>query len=101
MLHHTSMNLSHQKPNLFSLLLIFGCVLAQSTIATAQMNLAKRTITDSSRRYKPDTMRVKKNFGHAALQFGLAELLPQALDQYVTKKDYAQISFKTISHNLN
>jgi hypothetical protein len=95
------MNLYHQKPNLLALLLIFGCLLAQSTIARAQMNLAKRTITDSSRRYKPDTMRVKKNFGHAALQFGLAELLPQAFDQYVTKKDYAQISFKTIGHNLN
>ncbi|WPU95532.1 DUF3943 domain-containing protein [Mucilaginibacter sabulilitoris] len=42
-----------------------------------------------------------KSFGHAALQFGLAELLPQAFDQYITKKDYAQISFKTIGHNLN
>lgn len=28
-------------------------------------------------------------------------MLPQAFDQFITKQDYAQISFKTIGHNLN
>jgi hypothetical protein len=42
-----------------------------------------------------------KNFGNAALDFGLAEILPWIFDRYVADKDYARISWKTIGHNLN
>jgi hypothetical protein len=70
-------------------------------ISSAQIRIIERTLKDSARRHTPDSLPVKKNFGHAALQFGLAEIVPQAFDQYITKKDYAQISFKTIGHNLN
>lgn len=68
----------------------------------AQMQIIKQTLSDtSSKRLNNDTLIAKKRFGHAALQLGLAEVVVQSFDQYVTKKDYAQISFKTIGHNLN
>lgn len=77
-------------------------LLANALSSSAQqLRVIARTLRDTTRPRVPDSMVVKKNFGHAALQFGLAEIVPQAFDQYVTKKDYAQISFKTIGHNLN
>jgi len=47
------------------------------------------------------THQQKKNFGNAALDFGLAEIIPWTFDRYVTKKDYARISWKTVGHNIN
>src|ERR1700753_4300564 len=95
------MNLNKHKKTFFITLLIGGFLLIQSYDSLAQIRIIKRTLKDSSRVSINDTSLVKKRFGHAALQFGLAETLPQAFDRYVTKKDYAQISFKTIGHNLN
>jgi len=95
------MNFHNLKKTLFTALFILGFLLAGPGITFGQMSLIERTFRDSSHFYKPDTIPVKRNFGHAAIQFGLAELVPQAFDQFVTKKDYAQISFKTIGHNLN
>src|SRR5882762_2515572 len=95
------MRLNNRKKTLFVMLLIWGGLLTQSYGSLAQIRIIERTLKDSSRTHPSDTLLVKKKFGHAALQFGLAELLPQAFDQYITKKDYAQISFKTIGHNLN
>jgi hypothetical protein len=93
--------LPFRRKTLFTTLLILGFLSISPFLSSAQIRIIERTLRDSSRYRNPDTMLVKKNFGHAALQFGMAELLPQAFDQYVTKQDYAQISFKTIGHNLN
>lgn len=43
----------------------------------------------------------KKNFGNAVLDLGLAEIIPWTFDRYVTNKDYARISWKTVGHNIN
>ena len=58
---------------------------------------------DSIARIKtaPVTFEQHKNFGNATLDFGLAEVVPWIFDRYVTKKDYAKISWKTVGHNIN
>lgn len=43
----------------------------------------------------------KHHFGRAAWFFGLAETVPWTVDRYVSQKDYARISWKTVGHNLN
>ena len=97
----SSNELYNLKITLFILLFICVLLLENTFFSSAQTRLIGRTVKDTSRPVTPDTSLVKKRFGHAALQFGLAETLPQAFDQFITKKDYAQISFKTIGHNLN
>src|SRR6202000_2650245 len=89
------------KRTLFTGLLACALSFAHIFASSAQIRIIERTLKDSARTRKSDSVLVKKNFGHAAFQFALAELVPQSFDQYVTKKDYAQISFKTIGHNLN
>ncbi|MCC8425860.1 DUF3943 domain-containing protein [Mucilaginibacter sp. UR6-11] len=42
-----------------------------------------------------------KKFGRAAIELGAAEVLPWAFDKFLKKADYADISFKTVGHNLN
>ena len=83
------------------MLLTCGLFLAMSSVSVAQTRLIDRTLKDTTRPRHPDTSLLKKNFGHAAIQFGLAEVVVQSFDRFVTKKDYAQITFKTIGHNLN
>ncbi|MDO3644017.1 DUF3943 domain-containing protein [Mucilaginibacter sp. L3T2-6] len=41
------------------------------------------------------------HFGRAALFLGIAEVTPWLFDRYVTQKDYARISWKTVGHNIN
>jgi hypothetical protein len=95
------MNLYKLKRTLFVTLLICGSLLARPYITLSQTRIIDRSLKDSARPPVPDTLLVKKRFGYAALQFGMAEILVQSFDQFVTKKDYAQISLKTIGHNLN
>jgi hypothetical protein len=40
-----------------------------------------------------------RNFGRAAFELGLVEVIPWAFDK-LSKKDYANISFKTVGNNL-
>jgi hypothetical protein len=40
-------------------------------------------------------------FGRAALELGLMEIIPWSYDKFVAKKDYADISFKTVKDNLS
>lgn len=47
----------------------------------------------------PDTTS-RHRFKHAAFQWGLAELVPFAVDRYIRNVDFAQISFSTVGHNL-
>src|ERR1700742_4824884 len=93
------------KPLLSTLLLLIisnVSVIAQIQIDPKQqkeadsLKKAHATVTTTYNYYTP-----KKNFGNAALDFGLAELTPWVFDRYVTKKDYARISWKTVGHNLN
>lgn len=42
-----------------------------------------------------------KNFGRAALQTGIALSIPWIYDKWVVNKDYADISFHSVGHNLN
>ncbi|WP_170309755.1 DUF3943 domain-containing protein [Mucilaginibacter xinganensis] len=49
---------------------------------------------------RPDEISRHKNFGNAALDFGLAELIPWTFDRYVANKDYARISWKVIGNNI-
>ncbi|HWW41967.1 DUF3943 domain-containing protein [Pedobacter sp.] len=53
-----------------------------------------------NRKVKLDLPKPPKRFGRAAMQFGLAELIPFTFDRYITHADYAYISFKTVGHNL-
>lgn len=47
-----------------------------------------------------DTAFNHKRFGRAAIEFGFAELTPWSFDHFIAKKDYSDISFKTVGHNL-
>ncbi|GAA4322228.1 hypothetical protein GCM10023149_22430 [Mucilaginibacter gynuensis] len=47
-----------------------------------------------------DTSVVKKHFGRAAFELGLAEVIPWTYDRYVAQVDYAKISWKTVGHNI-
>jgi len=77
-------------------------LLTGSSISLAQIHIIERTLTEKPRpRIAADTSLVKKNFGHAALQFGVAEIGVQLFDRFVTKQDYARITLKTVGHNLN
>lgn len=58
-----------------------------------QPDLKRVSFRDSSKR--------TKRFGRASLQLVAVEVLPWTWDKYLKKADYAQISFKTIKHNLN
>lgn len=49
---------------------------------------------------KSDTAKSQKRFGRAALELGLAETLPWLLDNYGSGQSWANISFKTIGHNI-
>jgi hypothetical protein len=70
--------------------------------ASAQLQVNKQGLPADTGAKKPDDSYVnKRSFGHAAIQWGLTEVVVQSFDQYVSKKDYAQISLKTIGHNLN
>lgn len=82
-------------------------VLAMSNLALLAQNPfdAARLLTDSSAKIHPlkqpeKVVVPKKRFGRAMIQLGLAELIPFTFDRYVTRVDYAKISFKTIGHNL-
>lgn len=44
---------------------------------------------------------VPKRFGRASKELIAAEILPWTFDKFVKKADYANISFKTVRHNLN
>jgi hypothetical protein len=48
-----------------------------------------------------DSLANQKRFGRAAIELGFAELVPWTVDRYVRKVDYTNISWKTVSHNLN
>ncbi|MCS3733026.1 DUF3943 domain-containing protein [Mucilaginibacter dorajii] len=54
-------------------------------------------------RYKRDVRdtTVKRRFGRAVTELGIAELTPWIYDRYIVNQDYAHISWKTVSHNLN
>ncbi|HLI92082.1 MAG TPA: DUF3943 domain-containing protein, partial [Puia sp.] len=47
-----------------------------------------------------DTMAAPRNFGRAALTFGLGEAGPFLFDRYWLQRDYARISFQSIGYNL-
>jgi hypothetical protein len=49
----------------------------------------------------PDTVAKTKHFGRAAIELGLAEVVPWTFDKFLKKAPYANISFKTVAHNLN
>lgn len=66
----------------------------------AQVNIfdvrkEKDTITRFS-----DPPAKQKRFGRAALELGLAEIVPWTYDRYIVNVDYARISWKTTGHNL-
>lgn len=49
----------------------------------------------------PDTITHQKKFAKAAGFLVLMEVLPWTFDKFIKNADYAQISFKTVGHNLN
>jgi len=49
----------------------------------------------------PDTSVVRKRFGRAALEFGLAEVTPWSYDHFIAHKDYADLTWKSTAYNLN
>ena len=57
--------------------------------------------TDTVAKPKPPETPVQtKHFGRAAIELGLAEVLPWTWDKFLKKAPYANISFKTVAHNL-
>jgi hypothetical protein len=58
--------------------------------------------TDTVAKTKPPEAPVQtKHFGRASIELGLAEVLPWTWDKFLKKAPYANISFKTVAHNLN
>lgn len=58
--------------------------------------------SDTVLKTKPiDTVARNKHFGRAAIELGLAEVLPWTFDKFLKRAPYANISFKTVAHNLN
>jgi len=79
---------------LFSPAVAFGQIEIDSRQQKEADSLAKKGVRPADRLHH-------KNFGNAALDFGLAEITPWIFDRYVTQKDYAKISWKTVGHNIN
>ncbi|MGN6179318.1 MAG: DUF3943 domain-containing protein [Mucilaginibacter sp.] len=73
---------------------IFFVLFGLSVTANAQVAPAQRL--------KIDTLpqKLQKHFGRSALEFGLAETLPWLLDNYGSGASWANISFKSIGHNI-
>jgi len=87
---------------LLSLLALFICPF----IAAAQIQI------DPKQQRKADSLRKvngngvfsqpqQKHFGRGALFLGISEITPWILDRYISNKDYAHISWKTVGHNIN
>lgn len=83
------------------LLLLCGLILAEASIAQ---------IPDHTQPFAPDSIKTarknrnyvpEKRFGRAALQLGLAEVLPALYNRYLKKADYAYVSIESIKTNLN
>jgi hypothetical protein len=81
------------------LLLILLC---NSTPLFAQNDIFKQK-PEVKIRYKRDIRdtTVKRRFGRAAFELGIAEITPWIFDRYVANKDYARITWKSVGHNLN
>lgn len=84
---------------LYILVFIFSCA---STPLFAQNNIFDQK-PEVKIRYNRDVRdtTVKRRFGRAAFELGIAEITPWIFDRYITNKDYARINWKSVSHNLN
>ncbi|CAN5356655.1 hypothetical protein BH09BAC6_BH09BAC6_03620 [soil metagenome] len=67
----------------------------------AQQHFLHPSAFSTSGRINPGDTLTRKNFGRGAVLFSLVEVLPWTFDKYIKKADYANISFKTVAHNLN
>lgn len=83
--------------------LIILTVLGALTKTTAQVIpvYEQPLVVDTTPRKKAPVERPReKRFDRAALQVGLSLAIPWTYDKYVAKKDYADISFRTMGNNL-
>ncbi|HVW59221.1 MAG TPA: DUF3943 domain-containing protein [Puia sp.] len=72
-----------------------------SFLATCLLAMHIRTNAQQPRqKFVPDTTVSSRSFGRAALVLSLGEAVPFLFDRYITRKDYAMISFQTLGHNL-
>jgi hypothetical protein len=89
---------------IFLLLLLMDMAAAGRAQTPFDMNPSRNDSlrSDSMNVYEPEVKRweLKKRFGRAVLSLGIAEMTPFLFNRYVTKKDYAYISFQTIGHNF-
>lgn len=91
---------------MLNVLFSFGVLLIPFLIspADAQEQQVQRPL-DTIGRLSIDTARVsdnrpKRKFFRAAGEVALVQVLPWAYSYYITKTDFAKISFKTLSHHL-
>lgn len=74
--------------------LLFG----QAMPAYEQQAVIKDTIPKP--RLRPNAPPRPTHFGRAAAELGLVEIIPWSFDKFLKKADYANISFKSVGHNL-
>ena len=85
---------------LFTLLLF--AVLSAPVFAQVSVGYEQNTIKDTiPKPVRPHFRDRPRHFGRAAIELGAAEILPWSFDKFLKKADYANISFKTVGHNLN
>ncbi|MCR8556696.1 DUF3943 domain-containing protein [Mucilaginibacter sp. BJC16-A38] len=98
--------LKSNSKKLFLVVILTTLISPECVFSQIQVDPNQQMKADSLGRIKGNkedvfTNQGRKNFGNAALDFGLAEIIPWTFDRYVTKKDYARISWKSVGHNIN
>lgn len=78
--------------------LLFAPPLYAQVPVYQQQDIIKDTTINSHPAVKPPVL--TKHFGRAATELLLVEVLPWSWDKFLKKADYANISFKTVGHNL-
>lgn len=79
---------------------LLTAILGNNNLLFGQVPFRKIPTVENSRQTALRDTLIKKRFGRAAGELMLAEFIPWTFDRYITKVDYAKISWKTVGHNL-
>jgi hypothetical protein len=101
---HFNQPLSKVVKKLYIVLPILFFAATFSTYAQEQQSQFFKPPKETRRQYnrdRRDSLANPKRFGRAAMLFGIAEITPWLIDNYIRKVDYTKISWKTTEYNLN
>jgi hypothetical protein len=91
----------HRKPVPVKFILLLWILLSNADGLLAQNTFYPAPPVDSTANIPLRERPIKKRFGRAAFQLGLAEAIPFIFDRYVRKADFAKIDFQSVGYNLN